>query len=263
LGRRENRAALRRDEMTGWPSAMLARARRMYRSYFGLVSPSQFMIRRFIRSHEGRFRTERCLDIGGGTSPYEQQLRRSFGVRHYISSDIVSSDRTLLVADACRLPLADATLDLVAAIEVIQHIPDYHALLGEAHRTLSAGGHLFVTYLFVYGECGVHDFHRWTKEGMETDIRAAGFKIISHETKGGALYMLTVLASVLVNNIIPGGRKTWRTETTVPSILRLILIIALGLPFRLLGFVAYWIDRLLPIVGFYVGGMVLARREEP
>jgi len=253
-----------RQETSSWPSATLAQLRRIYRFYHNIVSPTRFIIRRFIRSHEGRFRADRCLDIGGGTSPYEQQLRRSFSVRHYISADIAPSDRTLLVADACRLwPVADATLDLVAVIEIINNIPDYHALLGEAHRTLSVGGYLLVTYNFIHGEADVHDFRRWTKEGMETDIRAAGFKIISHETKGGALYMFTALASGLVHSIIPGGRKTWRAEATVASIARLVLSNVVTLPFALLGFAAYQIDRLLPIRGFYVGGMVLARRGEP
>jgi len=77
------------------------------------------------------------------------------------------------------------------------------------------------------------------------------------------LFMFTALASGLVHNFIPWGRKTWRAEATVTSIARLVLINGLTVSFALLGFAAYWIDRLLPSTGFYVGGMLLARREGP
>jgi len=93
--------------------AVIAQIRRIYRFYQDLISPLRFMIRRFIRSHEGRLRASRCLDIGSGTNPYERQLRRAFSVRHYISADLAPSDRTLLITDAQCLSLANSALELV------------------------------------------------------------------------------------------------------------------------------------------------------
>lgn len=46
----------------------------------------------------------------------------------------------LLQGDALRLPFATATFDRVVCSEVLEHIPDYEAVLGEIRRVLKPGG---------------------------------------------------------------------------------------------------------------------------
>lgn len=46
----------------------------------------------------------------------------------------------LLQGDALRLPFADATFDRIICSEVLEHIPDYEAVLAEIRRVLKPGG---------------------------------------------------------------------------------------------------------------------------
>lgn len=52
---------------------------------------------------------------------------------------------TLSVGNALSLPFADATFDKIVCSEVLEHIPDYHAALGEIMRVLKPNGNLAVS----------------------------------------------------------------------------------------------------------------------
>lgn len=52
---------------------------------------------------------------------------------------------SLQQADATRLPFADASIDKIICSEVLEHIPDYQAVLREIERVLKPGGILAVT----------------------------------------------------------------------------------------------------------------------
>ena len=62
--------------------------------------------------------------------------------RHAEFRDDSSIDRTLTisVANGARLPFADGQFDKVICSEVLEHIPDYRAVLHEIHRVLKVGG---------------------------------------------------------------------------------------------------------------------------
>ncbi len=51
----------------------------------------------------------------------------------------------LVRGDAMRLPLTDATVDLVVSFETIEHVPDAEALLCEIRRVLKPGGRLVLS----------------------------------------------------------------------------------------------------------------------
>ena len=51
----------------------------------------------------------------------------------------------VLVGDACTLPFGDNSFDAVICSEVLEHIPDYEAVLGEVRRILKPGGRLAVS----------------------------------------------------------------------------------------------------------------------
>lgn len=51
----------------------------------------------------------------------------------------------IFVADGLRLPFADASFNVVICSEVLEHIPDYRAMLEEAQRILAPGGILAVS----------------------------------------------------------------------------------------------------------------------
>lgn len=93
----------------------------------------------------------RLLDIGCGTG----QSRRIYNKHTSVYAAIDLSYGALRIArgrspgsawiqaDACALPFADATWDVLAFSSVLHHIPDYTRGLIEAFRVLRPGGHVF------------------------------------------------------------------------------------------------------------------------
>ncbi|MBA0125029.1 class I SAM-dependent methyltransferase [Haloechinothrix sp. YIM 98757] len=54
-------------------------------------------------------------------------------------------DVDVLLGDLASLPVGDATIDVVATFQVIEHLADQHGFLAECHRVLRPGGTLLVT----------------------------------------------------------------------------------------------------------------------
>lgn len=90
----------------------------------------------FVQQHAGRS----ILDLGCGLGGYSKVLaERAFEVRAFdVVPEYVERARELGVAaelyDGQRLPLADASVDTVILLEVIEHLEDPGPLLGEARR---------------------------------------------------------------------------------------------------------------------------------
>jgi SAM-dependent methyltransferase len=77
--------------------------------------------------------------------PELEQVRGLFGAMVESGEAPASSLATTVNGDATRLPFADDTFDKVIASEVMEHIPDDLAALGELVRVLRPGGTLAVT----------------------------------------------------------------------------------------------------------------------
>jgi SAM-dependent methyltransferase len=82
----------------------------------------------------------------------------------------------LVAADLTALPFRDATFDVVTALDVIEHIADDAAALGEIARVLRPGGILVATvpaYRFLWGPHDVALHHRRRYRGGEFRARVA------------------------------------------------------------------------------------------
>jgi 2-polyprenyl-3-methyl-5-hydroxy-6-metoxy-1,4-benzoquinol methylase len=97
----------------------------------------------------------RVLDAGCGTG-YGSRVLAGAGARHVLGVDIagavVEAARTLesdclefARGDIGRLPHADDSFDLITCFEVIEHVPEPGAVLGELARVLTAGGVLAIS----------------------------------------------------------------------------------------------------------------------
>lgn len=238
--------------------------RSVYRLYQHIALPGRYDVRRFISSQGEALSADTCADIGAGTGPYRAAIARAFGVTQYISVDTAPSDQTTVCADCCCLPFRDATFDLVVGFDMITCIADYRAMLGETARVIKPGGHLILTYTFMFGESGVNDYRRWTLEGMNCDLKAFGFRVVTHRKRGGFLFSLTKLGENIVLNCVPGGRRNWRHGSSFSSIIRLSLVTLLLLPFQLLGWIALLIDQnsaILPVLFRRYGSSAARRRS--
>lgn len=102
---------------------------------------------------------DRVLDLGCGEgrhalSIYMSENVESIGVdlchsdlltaqqrfEHFVEPENNSKSLSLSVANAMNLPFADNTFDKVICSEVLEHIPDYRAVLEEIDRILKPGG---------------------------------------------------------------------------------------------------------------------------
>jgi SAM-dependent methyltransferase len=89
------------------------------------------------------------LDLGCGNGFWLARMNR-LGVRAIgLEPDLpkaleASRHAPVAVGDGCRLPLADASVDLVWCVHVAHHVSSPQLLLAEAHRVLRPGGHLLL-----------------------------------------------------------------------------------------------------------------------
>jgi len=98
-----------------------------------------------------RLHGKRALDLGCGgglLSAYlAQRGARWIGVDLSGASLRTGSERLgarFAQADVLRLPVGDATMDVVLAADVLEHVPSLDAALAEASRVLKPGGDLYV-----------------------------------------------------------------------------------------------------------------------
>lgn len=129
-------------------------------------------------------------------------------------------------------------------------------------RVLRPGGMIIVTFPFIYGECDVQDYRRWTLSGMINELEWAGGTVIKSERRCGAVFATVACWSSAIGNLVPGGRKYWRGERATKNYFREFFLQVLGLPLTLLGWIAIALDEVLPQSGLYTGGIVFSSKTE-
>lgn len=98
------------------------------------------------------------LDLGGGGRRLDPRL---------VNLDLADLPQVDILAPAAPLPFRDATLGLVVAQEVLEHLADPHAALAEIFRVLRPGGLLYLQTPWMLGwHSGPQDFWRFSREGM-------------------------------------------------------------------------------------------------
>jgi SAM-dependent methyltransferase len=81
--------------------------------------------------------------------------------RHRITDD--GYPAILLNADACHIPLADQSIDVVISCETIEHTPNPQAALAEFYRVLKPGGKLILTFPSYLNMSGLHRLYLWVR----------------------------------------------------------------------------------------------------
>jgi len=131
----------------------------------------------------------RILDIGFGTGAMLTFLSRYGAV---IGMDLEAEairfartrcDRPMMLGDISRVPLRSASLDLVTAFDIVEHVDDDAAALAELARLCRPGGYLLLTvpaFQFLWGNQDVISHHRrrYTLPGLRALVEAAGFRVV-------------------------------------------------------------------------------------
>jgi len=126
--------------------------------------------------------TNKILDVGAGTGEDIDVLRK-FGSVYAIdvdqrSLDMISDSMVAekKIADACNIPYADNTFDVVVAFDVLEHVKDDAKMVSEIQRVLKPGGKFIFTvpaFNFLYSE---HDrklkhFRRYSKSNIKNILK--------------------------------------------------------------------------------------------
>lgn len=236
---------------------------RAFRSYIFYSSPDKLLIRRAVRSYLAqREGYANALEVGAGSAQMTEVIKRSSRIDNYIVSDYAAGNEAVLICDAQDLPFADNTFDLVTSFEVLEHIQRPHEFIEQMFRVLQPNGVAIISVPFVYGRHDFHDYHRWTKEGLETAFNTQGLKVREVCLRGGTfLSAVKLLLNYFhsVRLIRPGG---WRTSGFVPKAAGLIKTLFLA-PLVLLCWPALALDLLIDRDSANPCGFVLLAEKGP
>ena len=84
----------------------------------------------------------RVLEVGAGPGFLAEVARRARPDLRWLASDLHPAPWNDVAADAGRLPLADCSVEYVAGLDVLHHLPDPAAFFRETTRVLNDGGRL-------------------------------------------------------------------------------------------------------------------------
>ena len=134
-------------------------------------------------------RRPKLLDLGCGTGLWLQRRAadcEAFGLD--LSREALAFCRTrhlrpVALADAVRLPLGDATFDIVTAFDLIEHVADDHGLIGEVRRVLRPGGYLLASVpahpmLWSGHDVSLHHRRRYTRRTFEALFPGAQWRTV-------------------------------------------------------------------------------------
>lgn len=131
----------------------------------------------------------KLLDAGCGTGMLLDDLAR-FGMATGIDFSPLalqySRQRGLTRlgrADAQRMPLSDNCVDIVASLDVVEHVPDDVKVMSEFFRVVRPGGLAVMTVpahpsLWSSHDVALHHYRRYTRAGFESLVRGAGFELL-------------------------------------------------------------------------------------
>ena len=148
-------------------------------------------------------RVSRLVDVGTGTGWLLQRFlplaHEAVGIEHDPIPLELARSRGLDVRDApaTALPLEDASVDVLTAIDVLEHLDDDVAAGRELRRVLAPGGAAVVTvpaYQWLWSpRDALHDHRRrYTRASLRATLEAAGL----HVDRSG--YMITFLLPLAI-----------------------------------------------------------------
>jgi len=135
--------------------------------------------------------SDKVLDAGAGSRPYEKY----FAHAQYESTDFddifdkSSKDKHDFICTLDKIPREDNSYDVVINTQVLEHVEAPQAAVDEFYRILKPGGKLFLTAPQGWGIHGApYHFFNFTKYGLESLFRKAGFKIEFIKPRGGMFW---------------------------------------------------------------------------
>ncbi len=153
---------------------------------------------------------QRVLNVGAGGELGDRvaTLRN----HELVTIDDDPERRPDVVADVCDLSgFADASLDAVFLLEVLEHVPTPAQAIAEIHRVLVEGGVLVLSTPFLFEiHDAPRDYYRFTRFGLEYLLR--GFASVEVRPRNG--YVKSALVPLL---------RLYRSPYTLDACLGLVI----------------------------------------
>jgi SAM-dependent methyltransferase len=166
----------------------------------------------------------RVLDVGAKDGWLVRQLK-AYGISA-VGVDIHPGSPPVIAADARRLPFRDGSMDVVALLDVIEHLPrgSETQALRECARVLRSEGILVLSTpsAWTIGTCTdpawwLRGHRHYTAEALRKLVRDAGLSIVDLQTRGGWSEVVGLPPLYLVSRLhlpMPAGRAhrrwSWR-----------------------------------------------------
>ncbi len=143
------------------------------------------------------------VDVGCSTGYLLEDLRARLPHATLVGVDLVAGglrkahehvpDALLVQADACALPLADASVDGAVSANLLEHVPDDERALAELARVLRVGARAAVVVPVGPGNYDYYDRHlgherRYGPGELAAKARSAGLAVIDDLRLGALLY---------------------------------------------------------------------------
>jgi SAM-dependent methyltransferase len=179
-----------------------------------------------------KWRLGKVLDLGCGTgalldelSPLCNELWGADLSPTAIDFCRQRGHKRLLVADASRVPLPDASFDAITAVGIIEHLDDDAAFVAETRRLLKPGGVLVMltsSFQFLWSMHDVANEHRrrYTLRQMRALMQAGGYlpERLSHFN----CFLFPGIAPILVGHRLIHGLTSDQPQRILPQPPRLV-----------------------------------------
>lgn len=145
-------------------------------------------IHRFLRPRLSSW-NGRVLDVGAGASPWKSLMGREVDYRGIdtVAAGEFGMDNNpgITYYSGNRFPCTDDSFDAALCTEVLEHVPDADALMGEIARVLRPGGTLVITVPWSARLHHIpHDYARYSRFGLASLLERHGFDIVSLLPRG-------------------------------------------------------------------------------
>ncbi len=148
---------------------------------------------KLLQTHIGANKVGTTIDFGCGTRPYEKHFTNY--THRYLGADLDDNpEADLHIAADGTVPVEPGACQLLLSSQVLEHVIDVDAYLKECARLISPGGYLLLSThgMWTYHPYPV-DVRRWTRWGLQHEIKTRGFEIVDTISCVGPLAYTTQL----------------------------------------------------------------------
>lgn len=150
------------------------------------------------------------LDVGCGEKPYkliyDKICEKSIGID--VETCKHEQKWVDVFASADDMPFDNGSFDSILCTNVLEHVANMEAVFREMGRVLKKDGYAVISVPFLYPvHESPYDYYRFTRHGLEYQLKKNGFKIVRKISWGGAgllgvVYINLFFGKVLSNKFI-------------------------------------------------------------